>query len=539
MTYYLLAAEADQIQELVFSSSLLREVVGASQMLASFCEEIEQRLINKYELKEEDILVCRGGAFRIRFTDEDNALAFHSELPNLYFLYTGATLTVAGEPIVYQPGGFKDANTQAHRALRRAKAARRKTSACSQLPYVAVCASCGLGMAREYAALPGAEPDDSANYLCASCREKGEASNKNTFLQQFEYFTYGQVVEAARKTASTTESIGRLDSRNYVSYLKADLNSFGTLVQNCDSEDTLKALSRLVDDEMRRSLAEPAALVVDRANEVRCQQSSNEQSLPVLPLIMAGDDCFILLPAPWSIDYTQRFCDKFSSSLTAKARNLNLLAAEQQVTIAAALIICKASYPHKLAHQRAGWLLEDAKRHAKRSQPQLNAIQFEVVNNAVAAQDDETEQHAFLGTLKPYSTAYHEASVTLPLSTLVEQRACLAVAPALPAKRRAELRALYQDLPKNSQGETAFQKRLSRIRDRIVRMENTNQQTGSATLGQRFKEALKAMAPTTDAEGEDTWGYIKRDERFRSATGMPDLIEVWRYSLSLEPQGDV
>ena len=34
---YLLAAEADKIQDLIFRSSRLREVVGASQLLTRFC----------------------------------------------------------------------------------------------------------------------------------------------------------------------------------------------------------------------------------------------------------------------------------------------------------------------------------------------------------------------------------------------------------------------------------------------------------------------------------------------------------------------
>lgn len=553
MTFYLCAAEADRIQDLVFSPSRLREVVGASQLLTSFSEHIRGCLRDPmaYNLDDADILVCGGGAIRVRFTNRDQAETFRSALPNAYFLFTGATLTVAGELIDYEPGNFVSANAAALRSLRFAKAARQKSSACSQLPYVAVCASCGVGMAADYSAVKGGQQNEAANYLCASCLSKSQARNINTFLKSFEDLTYlalsdaksnpesdstSKVSHEGRKltTSSTAESIGKLDSRNCVAYLKADLNGFGALVQNCSSEATLRELSDFVDYAMRLSLAFPAALTVGRANEESGVQATDERLLPVLPLIMAGDDCFILLPAPWSIDFTQRFCDTFSQSLTVKSRELGLLDAQQNVTVAAALVICKASYPHRLAYQRAEQLLEVSKRHAKRQQPAINAINFEVLSDVVSAPNNEAGGNPVLGSLKPYSTAAHESSGTLPLSILIQQRASLAESPALPAKRRAELRTLYDGLPDDiPQSREAFGRRLNRILGRIGRMESASQfqaKTGSASLGDRIRETLRTLAPSSDSQSKDVWGFIHRDERYRSASGMPDLIEVWRYS---------
>jgi hypothetical protein len=37
---YLIAAEADRIQDLIFRSSRLREVVGGSQLLSRFCQDM-------------------------------------------------------------------------------------------------------------------------------------------------------------------------------------------------------------------------------------------------------------------------------------------------------------------------------------------------------------------------------------------------------------------------------------------------------------------------------------------------------------------
>jgi hypothetical protein len=536
VTYYLVAAEADRIQDLVFGPSRLREVVGASQLLSGFCQEVHEELMNpkQYGLDESDILVCGGGSFRVRFSDPQRAEAFCRELPDDYYRRTGATLTVAKEIIGYEPGGFQQACEDAHQSLRRAKAKRRATGASSQLPLVAVCASCGVGMAAKHEVLGTDVPNERPNYVCSACRGKSKARDRLTFLEPFEKATYAALGEESQPCVTMTEAIGELDARHYVAYLKADVNGFGTLFQACRNEQDLKDLSQFVADAMPLSLSKPAAQVVERAREVRRhRQGIEHRRLPVLPLIMAGDDCFILLPAPWAIDFAQRFCATFSQQLTDKATNLGLLDHGQRVTISAAVVICKQGYPHKLAHHRAERLLADAKHHAKRHQPSFNAIQFEVVADSVLTHDEPRSPQHLLGTIKPYSTEMHEESKTVPLSVLIEQRARL---DRLPAKRRAELRELFDDLPRNTPDDRrAVQADLNRILARIGRLEDAADEASpqaEPSLRIRTEDALAALAPGADSDR--IWGYVQRDERRFNATGLPDLIEVWRYAHNLD-----
>ena len=94
MARYLLAAEADKIQDLIFRSSRLREVVGASQLLTRFCKMVPDSLIDA----ETEIIISDGGSFRILFKNENTAKIFGEYLCEIYRLATGGTLTVA-EPV--------------------------------------------------------------------------------------------------------------------------------------------------------------------------------------------------------------------------------------------------------------------------------------------------------------------------------------------------------------------------------------------------------------------------------------------------------
>ena len=83
---YLLAAEADKIQDFIFRSSRLREVVGASQLLARFCEEEGAPLLLEQLAfggdPNQDIVVNDGGSFRIIFDDADQAKLFGAYWPS-------------------------------------------------------------------------------------------------------------------------------------------------------------------------------------------------------------------------------------------------------------------------------------------------------------------------------------------------------------------------------------------------------------------------------------------------------------------------
>lgn len=67
---YLLAAEADRIQDLVFRSSSLREVVGGSQLLSRFCDEVPVQLAARLGIDAQAV-TSGGGSFHIKVTDRE------------------------------------------------------------------------------------------------------------------------------------------------------------------------------------------------------------------------------------------------------------------------------------------------------------------------------------------------------------------------------------------------------------------------------------------------------------------------------------
>jgi len=179
---YLLAAEADKIQDFIFRSSRLREVVGASQLLTRFCRSIDETLAQQYGGQ---VVVNDGGSFRVIFDDLEMANAFGADLAELYRLALGGSLTVA-EPVELN-GDFRKANEQAGEKLRWAKSRRQGAVAEVHIPYVAFCASCGVALGQTHARL-AQEPDQvKPRYLCSDCQRKAieRATNRNGCNRSF------------------------------------------------------------------------------------------------------------------------------------------------------------------------------------------------------------------------------------------------------------------------------------------------------------------------------------------------------------------
>ena len=161
MTQWLLAAEADKIQDFVFRSSRLVQVVGGSGLLTRFCKEALSPILQYHcadsPTVEVETIIADGGSFLLRFDDKDSgaaasgdglgkrlAEAVGRDLAEAYYRVTDSSLTVA-TPQPYAEGGFAQASKDANRDLRTQKADQRdRAAAVAQLPYTAVCASCGI-----------------------------------------------------------------------------------------------------------------------------------------------------------------------------------------------------------------------------------------------------------------------------------------------------------------------------------------------------------------------------------------------------------
>lgn len=516
---YLLAAEADKIQDFIFRASHLREVVGGSQLLARFCKEVPQQLLPHFGGDaDRDIVVSDAGSFRILFAERERAVEFGAELAEVYRRATDGGLTV-GEPVEVN-SDFARASEEAEKTLRRAKLERHDGLTTSHVPYMAFCASCGVGLAVRHGKRH--EDDPRAAYLCKACQDKATETDVHRlgeFLMPFlQHIAPGiplSELDLTWKAEDVTGSERGYDPRNYVAYLVADGNGMGKVFAKCN-EKRMRGLSTNMTTILHESLARPT-------NKIMQWASSNYQRfVPVLPLILGGDDLFALLPAPWALDFAQFFCRAWEEKMAGAVKDLGDV---PPPTIVAVVVICKANYPYWLAHQAAQERLERAKQVGKalaqETNQHLSIVDFEIIIGSQLV-SEETGSN-LRDTLRPYWVADEvPAGWGLPLSALLERRLLLN---QLPSNRRSQLRTHFERLSWIEVDKlSTWVDRLERLLGRIGREEVHRTATETALCELGGKKSEHYLYDVKRASDKEYW----------CGHGLPDLLDVWDFARKLD-----
>lgn len=550
---YLYGAEADQIQETLFRASRLRQVVGGSRLIDQFGRQATLLANNHGAIK---VLIAAGGSFRAIFPSAETAKAFGTDLADCYRAVLEASLTLAGEEVlqpdcVLRADNFRERNRQVHQSIRRRKQSERGRHASAQTPTTALCQYSGTGLAGMLVKRPGENRHD---YVAAAVDRMHRAGERvhdddpESFLGRIAA-CLPKVEGLPQKWPDEVENILRLDpERSNVAYLLADGNGLGKLFGECDSREQLWELSIALDNAMREAVTEPIPDLFNRLNQARLKAEKKALTfLPVLPLILAGDDAFVLLPAYYALDYARRFCKAFEDAmrrlLTASPRLEPLLSLAP--TIGAAVILCKGHFPYRIAHERGEARLNQAKQLSKSfvqatgDKERLSAISFEMIaGNELIEQKDEVERR-FRAELRPYwvddELSEDASSYGMSLITLLKQRLDLQ---GTPGKRLAELRALYasEALPEEKETDAAIKHLQETWEPRLLRLKQRMDAT-EAKSGGNLLWSLRALG-AKQGIGFDYWREVRRGEGGNPfsfyASGLPDLIEVWDYAQSLD-----
>ncbi len=561
MAKWLFGAEADKIQETLFRASRQRQVVGGSSLLYEFEKTASEIAKTEFGLSKDDLLVTAGGNFRMVFRNEQDAVKFGERLQDVYYHLLNAHITVA-KPIQYADSEFKAKSKELAREIRRLKGAERGHISSPHSPTTAYCQSSGVGLATTFQERTFAEPNRKEYFsdFARTMELVGRQSN-TLFLERV-----NSLRDLEWVWAQEADEIAKFDGeRRNLAYLLADVNRMGKLFQECDEAQTRK-ISDALQDALFIATAKVMELLAaklpklkverraqsnqDKEKEVKEKDDEEKEKFvkPALPLILAGDDAFIMLPALYALDSAQQFCLEFERVFNTKLQAIfgeraNELLEEKilPASISAALVICKGHYPYTLVYRCGHALLEGTKQISKAVAAEKNErVHSALAVHAIVGSEIVREQDSakkFVASLSPYwlgepkqlTPGQQEAGIAL--QTLLGQRLKFK---DLPNKRRAEARALFapSELPNDSRNVSAWKSKLEDLRKRIIA-------TARDADAQDVKDFDAAFEQLGDPGGKANgyWREVKRSEHRDSkyhAHGLPDLIELWNYAQDLD-----
>lgn len=433
---------------------------------------------------------------------------------------------------------FTCANEALEKEMRELKCKRPFATATPQAPTTAICQSSGTQLAEKW---EGLESDN--QYMSGPAfrmKEVGHVEKKgvpNPHQDDENEGFLAKIREAIPDThyheqrfAKRPEELAEWDpTQSNIAYLVADGNNMGKYFRHCRTPAQRKALSEALQKTVYEAIAAP---IPDLAEKLFGSYLGRGKTayLPLLPLIAAGDDVFIMLPAKYALAYAQQFCLEFGRKMNEGTQDLRQQNDLPAITMSAGVVICKQSYPYLLAHKLGEQLLGQTKQVVKFAGPAYgwrSAVSFDLVIGS-AGRNGRSYSGKYRPTLSTYWAEDDvENDAALPLKRLFDQRLALENRQnPLPAKRRAELRNLFDQPPQELKYEN-WHKKFDNLMRRI-------KATVPQETYQSLNSALAQLGQAATKENSSIWRMVKRPGKQFYAHGLLDLFTVWNYAQSLD-----
>ena len=342
MAKYLYGASIQGIQEYIYATNKLQEIIGASEIIDSLGQKFDEKkdygeiyaVFDKLRENDlvEQILLNAAGNFRAIVDGEENLKKIVRDLPkkimqNAY----GITISQATTP--YNDNDYGTASKELERKL---KTQRNRPS----LP---------LDMSINFMALAPktARPivkfdDDDA--LDISSVQKREAHGR--------WFKRHPGAKELKEFSQIS------NKKNKLAVIHADGNGLGVLVKNLTDEvkntgklDVIANFSKALDNATKDAYENAIA---------KTEEVFGKDDLKIKALILSGDDMTAVCDADIALEFTKNFIEEFEKETDKKKPDI-----KEKLTMCAGIAYCNEKFPFHYAVALAEELCSAAKKHSK------------------------------------------------------------------------------------------------------------------------------------------------------------------------------
>ncbi|MGE3614035.1 MAG: hypothetical protein AB7G20_11240 [Sulfurimonas sp.] len=309
MSRYLYGASVQGIQEFIFKTNQLQEIVGASKIVKSL--EVEFENISSYQKGDKNILVNAAGNIKAIFDDKKEFEDVVKEFPKKIMQKAyGITISQA----VVEINGDQPTKDELNLLEQRLKIQRNKPSIPLD-PHINIM-ELAPKTARPLVKIEKKGDDEIRMDMSTKQKYKANADNK------------GQLADL-------------LNGKKKLAVIHADGNGLGQLIPKL-SNTNISEFSVNLDKATRDAYEEAKKIVQD--NKIR-------------KIILDGDDMTVICNANYALEFTKIFLKKFEE-LTEKYTN-------HKLTACAGIAYCNEKYPFHYAVSLAEALCSATKKHAK------------------------------------------------------------------------------------------------------------------------------------------------------------------------------
>ena len=350
-TKYLYGASVQGIQDFIFQTNKLKEIVGASELVANICtdafNDFEPMMVDNQARKEKSIVRAAGNIKYIFEEREDCEKAVKDFPRKVMTMAPGITISQA--VVKYPTQEIADFSAAVNQLERNLRTQRNKPVRSMTLGLIATRRSPATGLP----AVTDKNQENQEELLDEGSLLKRNAEKSMNDSIAIKAFPDG-VVEA--RSDDSDGNLWRnfeddIDSKNdWIAVIHADGNGMGNIFERIGHDvNALRDFSQNVDELSKQ--AARAAFEAVRKN------FDEKKIIPIRPIVLSGDDFAVICRADFAVQYAASFIENFEGKATAITG--------ENLTACAGIAFVKSSYPFHYAIHLAESLCVRAKNAAK------------------------------------------------------------------------------------------------------------------------------------------------------------------------------
>lgn len=378
MSKYLYGAAVQGIQDFIFKTNKLQEIVGASELVEQVCttefakalglKGSESELL-KQLFADEKAIVNAAGNIKYIFDDYDSCQNVVRVFP-LQIVAHAPGVTISQAVVKYGPLNEKDSEGKGgkpevfdfeHAVLRLEEKLRSQRNKPMRSPSIGLM---GIERSRQ-TGLPViiTEFGNDKDYDAGTYRKLYEDENHRDATTTLCKNAFGSDVGVKKIPFNIGDITGKND---WIAIIHADGNGLGQVVQKIGTEQQkFKIFSRDLDKATKLAAQEAFKSLCDRGDI-----TAGDKKIPIRPIVLSGDDHTLICRADLAIPYIEAFINKFeeyTGQMLADKLEGVFKDGSLNLSACAGIAFIKSSYPFYYGYQLAEELCGKAKKHTKDS----------------------------------------------------------------------------------------------------------------------------------------------------------------------------
>jgi len=337
---YLYGAAVQGIQNFIFQTNQLQDIIGASELVENICSTA----FDEYGKNCGTPVVRAAGNIKHIFDNKEDCKKAVLEFPKkVMTMAPGITVSQA----VVALDGSMDFGQAVEELEARLRIQRNKPSKNLNFCYSGVLRSRKTG-------LPVVKVTDSEFIDMGTDKKRAQISSaKYNLCNKF----FGCDINHKDFAYNIDDITGHND---WIAIIHADGNGLGQVVQKIGkSEDSLKEFSY--------ALGQSTQNAAQNAFSRAIQSNRNTNAIPFRPIILGGDDLTVICKGDLAIPFTKYFLGEFEMETKKNIGNIlkSCNCSIEYLTACAGIAFIKSSYPFYYGYNLAETLCSEAKKNAK------------------------------------------------------------------------------------------------------------------------------------------------------------------------------